>query len=111
VRREVDQRDLARTQCSRRRGRRDRQVARDGIVERDEPVTCHRRQQRGRERLRDRADLEDRPRPVGQLAAMPEAGLAARVQPDHEAGVTGGAAPEDLPHSLFDHRAEPRSDG
>ena len=29
-----------------------------------------------------------------------------RVDADDQAGMTGGAAPEDLAHSLFDHPAE-----
>jgi hypothetical protein len=101
--REVLERDLPPVD---RRG--DRQVAGDGVVERDQPVEEHRGQHRGRERLSDRADLEHR---VGLDPAAPDADLAVRVDAHDEAGMTGRAAPEDLCDSLFDHwrrRFQPR---
>jgi hypothetical protein len=61
--------------------RSDRQVVGDRIVERDEPVADHVREQQAREGLGDRADLEHR---VGGHAAAPEARLSAPAQPDRD---------------------------
>ena len=100
VGREILERDLAALDR-----RRDGQVLRDGIVERDEPVAGHSGEQRGRERLRDRADLEHRARPLRQLAAAPQARLRARAHADHEAGVARGAALEDSADAPLDRLA------
>jgi hypothetical protein len=70
------------------------QMALNGVVERDEALTRHVREQRRRERLGDRSDLEDRPGTVRHPATVPEARLAVRADPDDESDPSRAALRE-----------------
>jgi hypothetical protein len=64
-------------------------VGRDRIVECHQAGAGHVRQQRGREHLRDRSDLEERRGAVRQPARVGGEGLGPVPHPDGEPGAAG----------------------
>ena len=106
---QVLQRDLA---AAHRQPQAGGQVALDRVVQRHDPRAGHVRKKRCGERLRDRADLEDRGRTIRQPPATPVASLAARLDCDHQPGVSHAAVGDHLAdavcHVARGHRPEDR---